>query len=31
MNHWETAFFVAWVIICCYLFAEIFVWWMQFY
>jgi hypothetical protein len=31
MNHWETAFFVAGMLICCYLVAEILAWWAQFY
>jgi hypothetical protein len=27
MNNWGMAAVIAWIIICCYLFAEILIWW----
>lgn len=27
MNNWEIAAVVAWIVICCYLIAEILIWW----
>jgi hypothetical protein len=31
MNSLEIALFIALMIICCYFFAEILIWWAQFY